>query len=489
MTEAGTGGHSVGYYARVFQTARMDRHLTVLLGLGAGYAAVAAAGRGIPGLRGHRGQHPGPLERAVDRLQQGSRADHRHAGCAGRSHEVAQRRRSRAPFACTAPRCWPPRTGPPRRSPATTASWTFRRSRRARTDADQQQVDRLGARRPGLFSRAHQKLDARAGAGNSKITADTDTNIVHFAVNGPTRKTSPPGWPTATPSHSPRDSVDTARAKIEAAEQRPAQADAAAEQELNTFDPDRGPAGARRSTRPTCRRWSASTSSLEPPRLDPDLRTQQADAPRRQPAGQPGEHAAQTAPTHEAQPGRRRRHRPGRRLRHHLPAGGARPEGASSEEVSEELGLGLLARIPAPSRKLRKHDDIALMVDRGGNHAEAYRKLRVALDFANLQATRPGDHGDQRRRAGGQVDDDRQPRRRAGPGGPPRRAGRPRSAPPVPEPVLRPRPGAGRDRRRARPADAVGRDPQDRRHAALGHINGTLEAAKTNGNGSTPPAR
>ena len=58
----------------------------------------------------------------------------------------------------------------------------------------------------------------------------------------------------------------------------------------------------------------------------------------------------------------------------------------SSEEVSELLGMSLLARIPAPSRKLRRNDELALIADNGSAAAEAYRKLRVALDFANLQA-------------------------------------------------------------------------------------------------------
>ena len=40
---------------------------------------------------------------------------------------------------------------------------------------------------------------------------------------------------------------------------------------------------------------------------------------------------------------------------------------------------------PARPRKLRSKDEIAMMATGGGNHVEANRKLRVALDFAELQ--------------------------------------------------------------------------------------------------------
>ncbi len=56
----------------------------------------------------------------------------------------------------------------------------------------------------------------------------------------------------------------------------------------------------------------------------------------------------------------------------------------SSDEVAYELRLPLLARIPGPPRALRKRDRLALMEDGHGVHGEAYRKLRVGLDFANL---------------------------------------------------------------------------------------------------------
>ena len=58
----------------------------------------------------------------------------------------------------------------------------------------------------------------------------------------------------------------------------------------------------------------------------------------------------------------------------------------SSEEASQQLGLPILARIPAPSRSLRRRDQVSLLANQSGPNGEAYRKLRVALDLANLQA-------------------------------------------------------------------------------------------------------
>lgn len=56
----------------------------------------------------------------------------------------------------------------------------------------------------------------------------------------------------------------------------------------------------------------------------------------------------------------------------------------SAEDVTDELGLPILARIPEPPRKLRSQEELALLVDDGGVHSEAYRKLRVGFDLANL---------------------------------------------------------------------------------------------------------
>ena len=58
----------------------------------------------------------------------------------------------------------------------------------------------------------------------------------------------------------------------------------------------------------------------------------------------------------------------------------------SSEEIADCTGLTLLARIPTPSKKLRSNNQLAMLTDQANAHAEPYRKLRVALDFANLNA-------------------------------------------------------------------------------------------------------
>lgn len=56
----------------------------------------------------------------------------------------------------------------------------------------------------------------------------------------------------------------------------------------------------------------------------------------------------------------------------------------SSHEVGEQLGLPILARIPAPTRALRGSRHLAMLSEDAGADAEAYRKLRLAVDFANV---------------------------------------------------------------------------------------------------------
>ncbi len=58
----------------------------------------------------------------------------------------------------------------------------------------------------------------------------------------------------------------------------------------------------------------------------------------------------------------------------------------SAEDVVEELGLTLLARIPAPPRGFDKGDRVEMLSGTSGAHSEAYRKLRVAVDLANIDA-------------------------------------------------------------------------------------------------------
>jgi polysaccharide biosynthesis transport protein len=56
----------------------------------------------------------------------------------------------------------------------------------------------------------------------------------------------------------------------------------------------------------------------------------------------------------------------------------------SADEIGEQLGLPLLARIPEPPRRLRKQNELVMLADPSGIHAEAFRILRTNLEFANL---------------------------------------------------------------------------------------------------------
>ena len=56
----------------------------------------------------------------------------------------------------------------------------------------------------------------------------------------------------------------------------------------------------------------------------------------------------------------------------------------TSDEATDSLGVPLLGRVREPARALQLADDISMMVDPSGRQSEAYRKLRVAFDFANL---------------------------------------------------------------------------------------------------------
>ena len=55
-----------------------------------------------------------------------------------------------------------------------------------------------------------------------------------------------------------------------------------------------------------------------------------------------------------------------------------------SDDVAGRLGLPLLTRIPIPPRSLRKASSLGMLHDESGVQTEAYRKLRINLDFANL---------------------------------------------------------------------------------------------------------
>jgi polysaccharide biosynthesis transport protein len=56
----------------------------------------------------------------------------------------------------------------------------------------------------------------------------------------------------------------------------------------------------------------------------------------------------------------------------------------SSEEIEERVGLPLLARVPEPPRRLRKHDKLVMLAEPHGAQAETFRLLRTNLDFVRL---------------------------------------------------------------------------------------------------------
>jgi Mrp family chromosome partitioning ATPase/capsular polysaccharide biosynthesis protein len=56
----------------------------------------------------------------------------------------------------------------------------------------------------------------------------------------------------------------------------------------------------------------------------------------------------------------------------------------SGDEISERLGLPLLARLPEPPRRLRKENKLTMLREPNGPSAEATRMLRTNLDFVRL---------------------------------------------------------------------------------------------------------
>ena len=57
----------------------------------------------------------------------------------------------------------------------------------------------------------------------------------------------------------------------------------------------------------------------------------------------------------------------------------------TAAEVSQRLGLPLLARIPTPPRKLQKPGQLIVKESPTGPHAEAFRMLRTNLEFVTLE--------------------------------------------------------------------------------------------------------
>jgi succinoglycan biosynthesis transport protein ExoP len=59
----------------------------------------------------------------------------------------------------------------------------------------------------------------------------------------------------------------------------------------------------------------------------------------------------------------------------------------SASQISDALGLQLLARLPRPPRRIEKAEELVMLVAPSGPAAEAFRMLRTNLDFACLDAT------------------------------------------------------------------------------------------------------
>ena len=124
-----------------------------------------------------------------------------------------------------------------------------------------------------------------------------------------------------------------------------------------------------------------------------------------------------------------------------------------AEEIAEQSGLPLLAACRSPARGLRNKNRLATIDDPNG---AAARSVPHAADEPRLHEHRPGgqdDHGHERGRVGGEVDDDREPRGHA-------RAGRPPGCP------RRPGPAAALSRSVLRLRGAHRVSPQ----VALGHV-------------------
>jgi polysaccharide biosynthesis transport protein len=57
----------------------------------------------------------------------------------------------------------------------------------------------------------------------------------------------------------------------------------------------------------------------------------------------------------------------------------------TAEEIGARLGLPLLARLPRPSKKLERKNQLVMLADPSSVHAEAFRVLRTNLQFARLE--------------------------------------------------------------------------------------------------------
>ncbi len=78
------------------------------------------------------------------------------------------------------------------------------------------------------------------------------------------------------------------------------------------------------------------------------------------------------------------RSRPDARHRLASPATRSTPGARSADDVGDESGSLLLARLPAPRKKLRTTNTLVMMADPRGHQSEAFRMLRSNLEFVNL---------------------------------------------------------------------------------------------------------
>jgi Mrp family chromosome partitioning ATPase/capsular polysaccharide biosynthesis protein len=386
VTEAGTGGHSAGYYFRAFRRRGWIAVICVALGLGAGYLlssrqhaefrASADAAINTQDLTG--GQ--------LSDVSKNSSTDIATQASLAMSDAVA----------AEAIRCAELNYAADVKAGATTPTAECYRGLTIASSAGQSKAAVALRTAVAANEVAGRALFTQAGVtvwtpqdllNASKITSDTDTNLIHFAVSAPDKKLAmylANGYAEAFVYGSRKrvtDQLDgllqTNNGTIRSIQAQLTGINTEIQNRLllheNTAD-----LNARAQT--LVNQQQALQTTVQ------NLKTQLATLPGAASVASPATSAVQTAPM----------------TKRNIAAGGAiglvlgigiifllealDRKVRSSEEVSEELGMGLLARIPAPSRRLRKKDGLALMADGGGNHAEAYRKLRVAFDFANLQA-------------------------------------------------------------------------------------------------------
>jgi tyrosine-protein kinase len=57
----------------------------------------------------------------------------------------------------------------------------------------------------------------------------------------------------------------------------------------------------------------------------------------------------------------------------------------SADDVAQQLGVPLLARVPAPPRELRTEDKLVMLAEPGSVKAEPFRVLRTNLEFVNIE--------------------------------------------------------------------------------------------------------